>query len=113
MVRPLPQAKYIFFLTMQDNDRDEPSSHGGGQFYEVMDLQLAYKPQTLLAYQMNGNPLPIKHGAPLLLRVETQVGFKMAKCINQIEFVDSFSGIGKGAGGWREDNVYYDRIVEI
>lgn len=113
LVRPLPQAKYICFLTMQDNDRDEPSSHGGGQFYEVMDLELAYKPQTLLAYQMNGAPLPIKHGAPLRLRVETQVGFKMAKWINQIEFIEDYTGIGKGAGGWREDNVYYDRNVEI
>jgi thiosulfate reductase cytochrome b subunit len=113
LVRPLPQAKYICFLTMQGNDRDEPSSHGGGQFYEVMDLDLAYKPQTLLAYQMNGAPLPIQHGAPLRLRVETQVGFKMAKWINQIEFVNDYAGIGKGAGGWREDNVYYDKDVEI
>jgi methionine sulfoxide reductase catalytic subunit len=113
LVRPLPQAKYICFLTMQDNDRDEPSSHGGGQFYEVMDIELAYKPQTLLAYQMNGKPLPIKHGAPLRLRVETQVGFKMAKWINQIEFINDYHSIGMGAGGWREDNVYYDRNVEI
>ncbi len=113
LVRPLPQAKYVCFLTMQDNDRDEPSSHGGGQFYEVMDLELVHKPQTLLAYEMNGRPLPIQHGAPLRLRVETQVGFKMAKWISQIEFINDYSGIGQGAGGWREDNVYYDKNVEI
>jgi DMSO/TMAO reductase YedYZ molybdopterin-dependent catalytic subunit len=112
-VRPLPQARYICFLTMQDNSRDEPSSDGEGQFYEVIDLELAYKPQTILAYEMNGQALPIKHGAPLRLRVETQVGFKMAKWINQIEFVDDHSGIGKGLGGWREDNIYYDKDVEI
>ena len=40
---------------------------------------------------MNGKPLPIKHGAPLRLRVETQVGFKMAKWINQIEFINDYS----------------------
>jgi DMSO/TMAO reductase YedYZ molybdopterin-dependent catalytic subunit/thiosulfate reductase cytochrome b subunit len=113
LVRPLPQARYICFMTMQDNSTDEPSSHGGGMFYEVMDLELAYKPQTLLAYAMNGEPLPIKHGAPLRLRVETQVGFKMAKWVNQIEFVDDYSGIGKGRGGWREDNVYYGKDGEI
>lgn len=112
-VRPLPQAKYICFLTMQDTGRDEPSAEGEGQFYEVIDLELAYKPQTLLAYEMNGKPLPIKHGAPLRLRVETQVGFKMAKWINQIEFIDDYSGIGHGLGGWREDNVHYDKDVEI
>jgi DMSO/TMAO reductase YedYZ molybdopterin-dependent catalytic subunit/thiosulfate reductase cytochrome b subunit len=113
LVRPLPQARYICFMTMQDNSTDEPSSHGGGQFYEVIDLALAYKPQMLLAYQMNGEPLPIKHGAPLRLRAETQVGFKMAKWINQIEFVDDYAGIGLGAGGWREDNVYYGMDGEI
>jgi DMSO/TMAO reductase YedYZ molybdopterin-dependent catalytic subunit len=113
VVRPLPQARYICFLTMQDNSTDEPSSHGGGQFYEVIDLEFAYKPQTLLAYEMNGHPLPIKHGAPLRLRVETQVGFKMAKWINQIDFIEDFAGIGFGRGGWREDNVYYARNDEI
>lgn len=113
LVRPLPQARYVCFLTMQDNDRDEPASHGGGQFYEVMDLELVYKPQTLLAYEMNGRALPIQHGAPLRLRVETQVGFKMAKWIDQIEFINDYAGIGKGAGGWREDNVFYDKNVEI
>jgi sulfoxide reductase catalytic subunit YedY len=112
-VRPLPLARYICFLTMQDNSRDEPSSDGLGQFYEVIDLELAYKPQTILAYEMNGHPLPIKHGAPLRLRVETQVGFKMAKWINQIEFIDDHRGIGMGFGGWREDNIHYDKDVEI
>jgi DMSO/TMAO reductase YedYZ molybdopterin-dependent catalytic subunit len=113
LVRPLPQARYICFLTMQDNSTDEPASHGGGQFYEVLDLEFADKPQTLLAYEMNGAPLPIQHGAPLRLRVETQVGFKMAKWINQIEFVEDYAGIGMGTGGWREDRVYYDKDVEI
>ncbi|HZS20270.1 MAG TPA: molybdopterin-dependent oxidoreductase [Pseudonocardiaceae bacterium] len=112
-VKPLPGARYICFLTMQDNSRDEPSSDGLGQFYEVMDLELAYKPQTILAYEMNGMPLPIKHGAPLRLRVETQVGFKMAKWINQIELIDDYTGIGMGLGGWREDNIHYDKDVEI
>jgi DMSO/TMAO reductase YedYZ molybdopterin-dependent catalytic subunit len=112
-VKPLPQARYICVLTMQDNSRDEPSSDGLGQFYEVIDLELAYKPQTILAYEMNGHPLPIKHGAPVRLRIETQVGFKMAKWINQIEFVDDHRGIGMGFGGWREDNIHYDKDVEI
>ena len=79
----------------------------------LLDLEFADKPQTLLAYEMNGAPLPIQHGAPLRLRVETQVGFKMAKWINQIEFVEDYAGIGMGTGGWREDRVYYDKDVEI
>ena len=113
MVRPLPQARYICLLTMQDTGRDEPNAKGTGHFYEVIDLELAEHPQTLLAYEMNGEPLPIKHGAPLRLRVENQVGFKMAKWIERIEFIADYAGIGHGMGGWREDNVYFDKDVEI
>lgn len=113
LVKPLPSARYLCFLTMQDSGRDEPGADGTGQFYEVIDLALADDPQTLLAYEMNGQPLPIQHGAPLRLRVETQVGFKMAKWINRIEFIADYSHIGHGMGGWREDNVFYDKDVEI
>jgi sulfoxide reductase catalytic subunit YedY len=113
LVKPLPEARHIVFWTMQDTERDEPSAEGNGQFYETIDLDLAYHPQTLLAYEMNGEPLPIKHGAPLRLRLETQVGFKMAKWIERIEFVSDYSDIGEGMGGWREDNVFYDQDVGI
>ena len=113
LVKPLPEARHIVFLTMQDTGRDDPSADGEGQFYETIDLDYAYHPQCILAYDMNGGPLPIKHGAPLRLRLETQVGFKMAKWIERIEFVSDFSNIGEGMGGWREDNVFYDRDVGI
>ena len=113
LVRPLPEAKHICFLTMQDVGTDEPSAEGQGQFYETIDLDYAYHPQCILAYEMNGGPLPIQHGAPLRLRLETQVGFKMAKWIERIEFVSDYGMIGEGTGGWREDNVFYDRDVGI
>lgn len=113
MVKPLPGARYLCFLTLQETGRDEPSAPGSGQFYEVLDLELADDPQTLLAYEMNGQPLPIEHGAPLRLRVETQVGFKMAKWIHRIDVVADYADIGYGMGGWREDNVYFDKDVEI
>lgn len=113
LVRPLPGARYICFLPMQDTGRDDPSADGEGQFYETIDLDYAYHPQCILAYEMNGQPLPIKHGAPLRLRLETQVGFKMAKWIYRIEFVSDFKDIGGGLGGWREDNVFYDRDIGI
>jgi DMSO/TMAO reductase YedYZ molybdopterin-dependent catalytic subunit len=113
LVKPLPEARYLCFLTMQDSGRDEPSASGQGQFYETIDLDYAYYPQCLLAYEMNGEPLPIKHGAPLRLRLENQVGFKMAKWIYRIEFVSGYRNIGEGMGGWREDNVFYDRDVGI
>jgi thiosulfate reductase cytochrome b subunit len=115
LVRPLPGAHQICFLTMQNVDRDEPAAaeEGHGQTYEIIDLERAYDPQALLAYEMNGEPLPIKHGAPLRVRFETQVGFKMAKWIERIEVISEYDGIGDGMGGWREDNVHYDISVGI
>lgn len=56
---------------------------------------------------MNGEPLPLNHGVPLRLRVETQLGFKMVKNLRSIEFVVDYSHIGKGLGGFREDFQYY------
>jgi DMSO/TMAO reductase YedYZ molybdopterin-dependent catalytic subunit len=50
----------------------------------------AYHPQTILAYEMNERALPIAHGAPLRLRDERQLGYKMAKYIMRIELVADF-----------------------
>lgn len=113
LVKPLPDAKHICLLSMQDTGRDEPSADGHGRFYEVINIHLALQPQCLLAYEMNGEPLPIAHGAPLRVRIENQVGFKMTKWIERMEFVRDYAGIGEGMGGWREDNVHYDKDVEV
>ena len=58
---------------------------------------------------MNGQPLPILHGAPLRLRVETQLGFTMVKYIRAIEFIEDYKTIGQGQGGWREDYQYFSQ----
>jgi DMSO/TMAO reductase YedYZ molybdopterin-dependent catalytic subunit len=79
---------------------------GQGLYYESIDLVDAYHPQTILAYAMNGETLPIPHGAPLRLRVERQLGYKMAKYVMRIEVVDSFAKIGRGRGGFWEDLGY-------
>jgi DMSO/TMAO reductase YedYZ molybdopterin-dependent catalytic subunit len=55
---------------------------------------------------MNGRPLPIPHGAPLRLRAERQLGYKMAKYLMRIELADSFAGIGDGNGGYWVDRGY-------
>ena len=71
------------------------------------DIELARHHQTILAYEMNGEPLSVPHGAPLRLRVETQLGFKIVKWLKSIEFVSDYKHIGMGQGGHREDHMYY------
>jgi DMSO/TMAO reductase YedYZ molybdopterin-dependent catalytic subunit len=66
----------------------------------------AFHPQTIMAYGMNGQTLPIEHGAPLRLRVERQLGYKMAKYVMRIDAVEDFSKIGIGKGGFWEDRGY-------
>jgi DMSO/TMAO reductase YedYZ molybdopterin-dependent catalytic subunit len=72
----------------------------------VIDLIDAFHPQTILAYEMNDARLPVEHGAPLRLRVERQLGYKMAKYVMRIEAVESLTGLGEGNGGYWEDQGY-------
>ena len=79
----------------------------GTQFYyESVDMDDAYHAQTMLAYALNDETLPIKNGAPLRLRVERQLGYKQAKYIMRIELVEKFDHIAGGKGGYWEDNGY-------
>ena len=79
----------------------------------MLDIRLAGHPQTVLAYEMNAAPLTVPHGAPVRLRVETLLGFKMVKWLRAIEFVADYRGIRDGQGGAREDNMYYEESVSI
>lgn len=51
----------------------------------------------------HGAPLPVANGAPLRLRVERQLGYKMAKYVHTIELVDSLAGLGIGRGSYWAD----------
>jgi methionine sulfoxide reductase catalytic subunit len=101
--RPAAGARYLVFHTL-DEKWERP---GNGHYYEAIDLETARKAQVILAYEMNGAPLPVAHGAPLRLRIEHQLGYKMAKWVHRIELVADYRGIGKGQGGWRDDVLNY------
>jgi len=98
-VQPLPSARYVVFHCA---DPDEEGQH----YYESLDFGDAFHPQTILAYEMNDQTLPIAHGAPLRLRVERQLGYKHAKYVMRIELVESLEHIGGGRGGYWEDQGY-------
>ncbi len=98
-----PQARYIAFFCA---DTLELTLDGTGDYYETIAIPDAFHPQTLLAYEMNGAPLPVAHGAPVRLRLERQLGYKMAKYVMRIEAIDSFDKLGRGKGGYWEDRGY-------
>ena len=85
----------------------------GGQFYDSLSIENAMHAHTLLAYEMNFEPLNHLHGAPLRLRVENQLGFKMVKWIERIEFVESARTIYQGEGGYNEDVEYFGELANI
>lgn len=91
-----PGARFVVFHCMDTQNNKLP-------YYESIDLFAASHPQTILAYELNGEALPEKNGAPLRLRVETQIGYKHAKFVERVEIVDSLKTIGEGRGGWWED----------
>ena len=93
-----PEARYVVFRCLD--------TIGGKHVWGSLDLLDAVHPQTILAYAMNGAPLPVGHGAPLRLRIELQIGYKNLKHLSSIELVDSLDKIGAGRGGIFEESGY-------
>jgi DMSO/TMAO reductase YedYZ molybdopterin-dependent catalytic subunit len=86
----LPSARFVQFYTYDF-------------FQDGIDLLDALHPQTILAYGMNGQDLPLGHGAPVRLRVEKQLGYKSLKFLRRIVVTDSFDdhgAMGAIQNGW-------------
>lgn len=60
-----------------------------GKYYVGLEMESAVHPQTILAYEMNGKPLSIKHGAPLRLIIPVKYGIKNLKRIGTMSFSDT------------------------
>jgi len=112
LVRPTPKAKTVVFFSFGEGVEFD-TGVAGGQYYESLSIEDALNPQTMLAYEMNYEPLNHLHGAPLRLRVENQLGFKMVKWIQVIEFVEDVQSINKGEGGYAEDHEYFGELANI
>jgi methionine sulfoxide reductase catalytic subunit len=105
-VRPRPQAKFVVCWSFGEGLE-------GGPYYAAHSIEETMQEQTLLAYEMNHIPLPVDYGAPIRLRIENKLGFKMVKWIESIEFVENYREIGKGEGGKSEDDEYFGFSGEI
>jgi len=106
LARPRPEAKTVVFYSFGE-------ALYGGVYYDTQSFENLLKPGSMLAYEMNGAPLPPVYGAPLRLRIENQLGYKMVKWIERIEFVQSEKGVGEGEGGKNEDDEYFDLLPNI
>jgi DMSO/TMAO reductase YedYZ molybdopterin-dependent catalytic subunit len=100
-VKAKSEARYVVFYCA-----DPMADDGTDLYYESIDMDDAFHPQTILAYELNGEALPVKNGAPIRLRVERQLGYKHAKYVMRIELVESFAHIAGGNGGYWEDQGY-------
>jgi len=112
LVRPKPHAKAVVFHSFAEGV-EFSTGVADGQYYDSLSIENARNPQTLLAYEMNYQPLHHLHGAPLRLRVENQLGFKMVKWIKAIEFVEDVRSIDQGEGGYAEDHEYFGELANI
>jgi DMSO/TMAO reductase YedYZ molybdopterin-dependent catalytic subunit len=105
--KPKDGARYAVFYCF------DPMEEGEEFYYESIDMEDAYHPQTILAYDLNDKPLPIANGAPVRLRVERQLGYKHAKYVERIELVRELDGIRGGKGGYWEDSNGYQWYAGI
>lgn len=83
----LPSARFVNFYAYDG-------------YMESVDLLDAFHPQTILAYGMNGQKLPLQHGAPLRVRIERQVGYKSVKYLQRIVVTDEFVDVGDTGWAW-------------
>ena len=100
LARLKPGARHVVFHCYDD------LLGNGSRYYESVDLDDAFHPQTLAAYALNGAPLPVPNGAPVRMRIERKLGYKQPKYVHTIEVVASYAGLAGGRGGTWEDEGY-------
>jgi len=104
LVKPHPSVTTVAFYSFGEG-------LFGGTYYDTHTIGNCVKPASILAWEMNYEPLTHAFGAPLRLRIENQLGYKMVKWIARIEFVTSHEDVGKGFGGKNEDDEYFDLLA--
>ena len=109
LAKPAPQAKWVVFYSFSDG----PETPGTGRYYDCHTIESMQHDLTILAYEMNGEPLSETHGAPVRLRNEVELGFKQVKWIEAIELVEDFHHLGAGQGGYNEDQEFYGYRMPI
>lgn len=87
---PTGKARYVEFTTLADKAQ-MPGVRSGvldWPYVEGLRIDEAMHPLTLMAFGLYGEVLPNQNGAPLRLVVPWKYGFKSAKSIVKIRFVE-------------------------
>jgi DMSO/TMAO reductase YedYZ molybdopterin-dependent catalytic subunit len=74
--------------------------HAADGYYETFRFDKATEPTTLVAYEMNGQPLPQQHGFPLRLIVPGLYGEKNPKWLTRIELLEDSDPRLRGKHGF-------------
>lgn len=75
---------------------------GTDGYSDSFPMSKALEPTTIVAYLLNGEPLPDKHGFPARLIVPGKYGIKNGKWLRRIELVETYSGYWQHRG-WTEE----------
>jgi sulfoxide reductase catalytic subunit YedY len=87
---PLPSAKFVQFLSYYDSKVEKWASESAiaWPYTEGLRMDEAMHPLTLLTFGLYGDVLPNQDGAPVRIVVPWKYGFKSAKSIVTVRFLD-------------------------
>jgi DMSO/TMAO reductase YedYZ molybdopterin-dependent catalytic subunit len=91
---PLPEAHAAHFVSAEI------------PYDDYLTLGDTAAPDVMLAYEMDGGPLPQEHGAPVRVVIPEQYGYKNVKWVKQITLVDK-----QGSGYWEQRGYDVNAIV--
>ena len=114
-VEPLGSARYVQFVTLADAEhmRGLRSRVLDWPYTEGLRLDEALHPLTLLAFGMYGEVLPKQNGAPVRLVVPWKYGFKSAKSIVKIRFVEAMPATAWNKAARNEYGFYSNVNPEV
>ena len=92
--RPLPSAGALQFVSAEN------------PYVDYLTTQQASLHDVMLAYEMDGKPLPREHGAPLRLIIPEMYGYKNVKWLQEINLVQA-----PGDGYWEQNGYDQDAWV--
>ena len=97
LVGTLPEARYVVSEPFPNPNQAKTVVR---VLWDSIDMADALHPQTMLAYGMNGEAVPVDHGAPVRLRMGRHLGYKNTKFLSRMIVTNDKDFYRKGRGTW-------------